>query len=236
MTALFAKKISEPQTNPVSRILVCRGRGPKPACGGEAVFKALSAEAERLNIPVSIEGAKCGCSGTCKAGVYLSFPELQIFYYQIQIAHATYILTETVQRGRILFPLLYLNPLQSFRRDLIWEKASGCIMTLSPETCMVEVAEYLIRFHYDESCGKCAPCRLGIQRLADLIEAIRRGKAPANAVAEMESLITLMKQAPYCSFAGKVSHIILSILANFKDEFEIHIKEKRCPAGVCQMA
>ncbi|MBI4765111.1 MAG: hypothetical protein HY787_10965 [Deltaproteobacteria bacterium] len=233
--AKTAPNIAEPQIKPTPKITVCHNPKTK-ACGAENIFKGLIEAAEQMNLPVIVEPAKCGCLGTCQEGAYLSFPDLGIFYHKVKMGHIEAILQETVQQGKIVFPLLRLNPLQSIRGDLIWEKATGCIMALDPSMCMVEVAEYLIKFHYDESCGKCAPCRLGIQRLADVIESIRHGQAPANAVAEMESLITLMKQAPYCSFAGKVAHIILSILSNFKEEFEIHIKEKRCPAGVCKMA
>jgi (2Fe-2S) ferredoxin len=226
--------IAEPQITTIPKVTVC-GNPKVKTCGAELIYKGLISEAERLNIPVNIEPAKCGCTGTCENGVFLSFPYLGVFYHKVQAGHIQTILKETVQQGKIVFPLLRLNPLQSIRGDIIWEKATGCIMALDSSLCMVEIAEYLIKFHYDESCGKCAPCRLGIQRLADIISAVRSGKAPTDAVAEMESLITLMKQAPYCSFAGKVSHIILSVLSNFKEEFEIHIKEKRCPAGVCKI-
>ena len=233
--AKTAINIAEPQITTTPKITVCHNPKAK-TCGAESIYKGLIAEAERLNIPVIVEPAKCGCTGTCQDGAFLSFPYLGVFYHKVKEGHIEAILKETVQQGKIVFPLLRLNPLQSIRGDLIWEKATGCIMAMDPSFCMVEIAEYLIKFHYDESCGKCAPCRLGIQRLADLITAIRCGQAPANAVAEMESLIVLMKQAPYCSFAGKVSHIILSVLSNFKDEFEGHIKEKQCPAGVCKIA
>ena len=232
--AKTASNIAESQMTSTPKITVCRNPKAK-TCGGESIYKGLISEAERLNIPVVVEPAKCGCSGTCENGAFLSFPYLGVFYHKVKEGHIETILKETVQQGKIVFPLLRLNPLQSFRGDLIWEKATGCIMTMDASYCMVQIANYLIKFHYDESCGKCAPCRLGIQRLADLIDAIECGRAPANSVTEMESLITLMKQAPYCSFAGKVSHIILSILSNFKDEFETHIKEKQCPAGACKI-
>jgi (2Fe-2S) ferredoxin len=232
--AKTASNIAEPQITTIPKITVCRNPKVK-TCGAESIYKGLVAEAERLSIPVNIEPAKCGCTGTCENGAFLSFPYLGVFYHQVKEGHIETILKETVHQGKIVFPLLRLNPLQSIRGDLIWEKATGCIMAMDSSFCMVQIADYLIKFHYDESCGKCAPCRLGIQKLADLIESIECGKAPANAVAEMESLIVLMKQAPYCSFAGKVSHIILSILSNFKEEFETHIKEKHCPAGACKI-
>lgn len=217
-------------------ITVCKGQGSKKACGGEAVYKALLAESQRLNIPVDIEPAKCGCSGTCQNGPFLSLPHLGLFYHQVKEGHVSSILSETIQKGKILFPLLYLNPLQSIRADLIWEKTHSCIMAMDPSSCMVEIARYLIKFHYSESCGKCFPCRLGIQKVADLIEAISQGKAQEGAIQELESLITLTTQAAYCAFAGKVSHIILAILSNFRQEFESHIKEKRCSTGVCRIS
>ncbi len=233
--AKTASNIAEPQITTTPKITVCHNPKSK-TCGAENIFKGLIAAAEQLNIPVVVEPAKCGCSGTCQDGAFLSFPYLGVFYHKVKEGHIETIIKETVQQGKIVFPLLRLNPLQSIRGDLIWEKATGCIMAMDPSLCMVEIAEYLIKFHYDESCGKCAPCRLGIQRLADLIEAVRCGRAPKDAVAEMESLIVLMKQAPYCSFAGKVSHIILSVLSNFKSEFEAHINEKKCSSGICKIA
>lgn len=217
------------------RITVCKGRKAPYACGGDAIYEGLLYEAKRLNMPVIIEHAKCGCSGACRKGPFLSLPHLSLFYHQVKEGHIPIILKETIQKGKILFPLLHLNPLQSIRGDLIWEKASGCIMAMEPSSCMVQTAEYLIKFHYNESCGKCVPCRLGIQKLTDLIEAISNGKAPEDAVLKMESLISLMTQAAYCAFAGKVSHVILAILSNFKEEFEIHIKEKRCPVRACKI-
>jgi (2Fe-2S) ferredoxin len=216
------------------KITVCTGS--KKACGGEAVYKTLQAEAERYKIPVVIEAGKCGCSGKCKNGPFLSFPHLNLFYHRVKEGHVSAILSETILQGKLLFPLLYLNPLQSIRADLIWEKADSCIMAMDTSVCMVDMAEYLIKFHYAESCGKCFPCRLGVQKIADLIEAIRKGKAQEDAISELESLITLTTQAAYCAFAGKVSHLILAVLANFKKEFEAHIKEKRCPSEKCLMS
>jgi NADH:ubiquinone oxidoreductase, NADH-binding (51 kD) subunit len=229
-----AVHIAEPQIATTPKITVCNNPKTK-ACGAETIYQGLINEARKLNIKVVVEPAKCGCSGSCENGAFLSFPHMGVFYHKVKEGHIETILKETVQKGKLVFPLLRLNPLQSIRGDLIWEKATGCIMTMDSSYCMVEVAEYLIKFHYDESCGKCVPCRLGVQKLADLIEAVRCGQAPANAIQEMEGLIKLMMQAPYCSFAGKVSHIILSILSQFKEEFEAHIKEKRCPTGACKI-
>ena len=217
------------------KITVCKGRKVPYACGGDTIYEGLLHEVKRLNIPVIIEPAKCGCSGTCLKGPFLSLPHLGLFYHQVKEAHLPVILKETVLKGKILFPLLHLNPLQSIRGDLIWEKATGCIMAMDNSCCMVKTAEYLINFHADESCGKCTPCRIGIHQLKDLIARIVRGDAPEDAVFQMESLIWLAGQTAYCAFAGKASNIILAVLSNFREEFEIHVKEKRCPAGICKI-
>lgn len=230
--AMAAKKIVEPQPVAVDRITVCHHPKAK-ACGAEAVFRGLTEEIGKKKFPVSVEPAKCGCNGTCQNGVFLSFPGWGFFYHKVKEGHVPTIVKETVQKGKTIFPLLRLNPLQSLRGDLIWEKADRCFMALDPGICMPQVAQYLIKFHYDESCGKCTPCRLGIRRLAEVIDDIVRGRAHPEAMKEMDGLIRLMHEAPYCSFAGKVAHLIQAVFIYFQDEFEAHIRDKTCPAGTC---
>jgi len=217
------------------QITVCAGPAPHHECGGKGLYSGLFSEANRLNIPLALTPGKCGCSGSCLKGPYLSLPRMGLFYQQVKTEHIPFILKETILQGKILFPILRLDHLQSIRGDLIWEKSSGCLMTLDASYCMVQVAEYLIKFHAEESCGKCTPCRLGIKRLTEVIEGIGRGRANPEALSEMETLTALMTQAAYCSFAGKVSDIIMAILSYFREEFETHIKEKRCPVGACKM-
>ena len=234
---IFETKIPLGLVRPYEKpqITVCAKPDSKQACGGRALYTGLISEAARLNIPLKIVPGKCGCSGECQRGPFLSLPRLGIFYHQVKLEHIPFILKETIAQGKILFPILRLDHLQSIREDLIWEKTSRCIMTLDPSFCMVQTAAYLIKFHSEESCGKCVPCRLGIKRLTELIENITRGKADQEAMTEMETLIGLMTQAAYCDFAGKASNIILAILSYFPAEFESHIKDKRCPVGACKM-
>lgn len=241
MSVVSTNCIKKPQAEDIHgiagnqpRITVCGVGKSTNTCGGENIYKGLISESRRLNIPVVIEPAKCGCSGKCNNGPYISLPHLGLFYHKVKEAHIPLIIKETIGNKKILFPILYLNSLQTIRGDLIWDKTSACIMTMDPSVCMVQVAEYLIKFHANESCGKCVPCRLGIQRLIELISGVASGKSPENAVIQMESMIRLTDQAAYCAFAGKVSKIILAIMSNFKKEFEAHIKEKRCQPGACR--
>jgi (2Fe-2S) ferredoxin len=192
-------------------------------------------EALRLQLPLKLAPAKIGCRGECRKGPFVSLPHRGLFYQQVREEHVPFILEETMRKGKILFPLLRLDPLQAIRSDIIWEKETECLMTLDPSFCMVQVAQYLIHFHAEESCGKCVPCRLGIKRLGEVIEALTRGRAAAESLSEMETLISLMTQAAYCSFAGKTSKIILAIIGYFRAEFEAHIRDKVCPTGVCRM-
>jgi len=216
-------------------LTVCGGHHPELPCGSYALYTGLKKEAERLQIPLHLEAARIGCRGTCQKGPFVSLPRLGLFYQQVRTEHLPYILKETLLQGKILFPILRLDPLQSIRSDLIWEKETECLMTLDSSGCMVQLALYLIQFHAEESCGKCVPCRLGITRLEEVLLAITRGLAGADALQEMETLIALMTQAAYCSFAGKASKIILAVLHYFREEFEAHLREKHCPAGVCRM-
>jgi (2Fe-2S) ferredoxin len=216
-------------------LTVCGGYDPEKPCGVKALYSRFIKEADRLQIPLRMEPAKIGCSGACARGPFVSLPRLGLFYQQVQEDHVPFILQETVLKGKILFPLLRLDPLQSIRGDLIWEKETECLMTLDPSYCMVQIAHYFIRFHAEESCGKCVPCRLGIKRLGEVIESISRGQGLPEALTEIRTLISLMTQAAYCQFAGKASKIILAIIGYFREEFEIHIRDHYCPAGICSM-
>jgi (2Fe-2S) ferredoxin len=216
-------------------LTVCGGEGSGKPCGAPALYNRFQEEADRLQIPLRLEPAKVGCRGECARGPYVSLPRLGLFYQQVREEHVPFVLQETVAKGKILFPLLRLDPLQSVRSDLIWEKEAECLMVIDSSSCMVDLARYFISFHAEESCGKCVPCRLGIKRLGEVVEAISHGQGQAEALTEIRTLITLMTQAAYCQFAGKASKIILAILSYFQQEFEIHIRDKYCPAGICSM-
>ena len=136
------------------------------------------------------------------------FPDWGFFHQQVQTGHIPYILKDTLLEGKILFPILRLDPLQSIRSDLIWKKESECIMVMDSSYCMVQIAHYLVQFHSEESCGKCVPCRLGIKLMGEVIEAITQGRAGGSALQEIETLISLMTQAAYCSSPWKASQII----------------------------
>ena len=111
---------------------------------------------------------------------------------------------------------------------------SGGMIVMDEDTCMVDVARYFIKFLTEESCGKCTPCRLGLDRMLDILTDITEGKGKEDDIGLLEELGSLIKEASLCALGGTAPNPVLSTLRYFRDEYETHIKEKKCPAGVCK--
>jgi NADH-quinone oxidoreductase subunit F len=111
---------------------------------------------------------------------------------------------------------------------------SGGIIVMDEETCMVDVARYFINFLVDESCGKCTPCRDGLPRMLDVLTAITEGRGREEDVALLEELCDLLTWGALCGLGTSAANPVLSTIRYFRDEYDAHIKEKRCPAGVCK--
>lgn len=111
---------------------------------------------------------------------------------------------------------------------------SGGMIVMDDRTCMVDVARYFLNFLRDESCGKCISCREGTQRLWEIVSEITEGHGTMEHLALLEELAMAVKEASLCGLGQTAPNPVLSTLRYFKDEYEIHIKEKKCPAGVCK--
>ncbi len=111
---------------------------------------------------------------------------------------------------------------------------SGGMIVMDDRTCMVDVARYFLNFLRDESCGKCISCREGTQRLWELVTDITEGKGTMEQLAVLEELAVAVKEASLCGLGQTAPNPVLSTLRYFRDEYEAHIKDKRCPAGVCK--
>ena len=111
---------------------------------------------------------------------------------------------------------------------------SGGIVVMDEETCMVDVAKYFLTFLQDESCGKCVPCRLGIDRMLEIITDITEGRGRPEQLALLEDLANTMSETALCALGKTAANPVLSTLRYFRDEYEVHINQKKCPAGVCQ--
>ncbi|MBN1223075.1 MAG: SLBB domain-containing protein [Candidatus Aminicenantes bacterium] len=110
---------------------------------------------------------------------------------------------------------------------------SGGMIVGDEETCMVDMAKYFISFLQEESCGKCIPCREGLRCMLAVLEKISRGDGEAGDIEALRNLSTVMKQSSLCALGQSAPNPVLSALEYFQDEYEKHIVEKRCPAGVC---
>jgi NADH-quinone oxidoreductase subunit F len=111
---------------------------------------------------------------------------------------------------------------------------SGGVVVMDEETCMVDVAKYFLTFLEDESCGKCVPCRLGIDRMLEIITEIAEGRGNPGQIARLEELAYTMGETSLCGLGKTAANPVLSTLRYFREEYDAHINQKQCPAGVCR--
>jgi len=111
---------------------------------------------------------------------------------------------------------------------------SGGMIVMDENTCMIDMAKYFLTFLEEESCGKCLPCREGIKRMREILADITRGEGRDEDINLLKRLSVTLIDTSLCALGGTAPNPILTSLRYFKDEYEAHIKEKRCPAGVCK--
>jgi NADH:ubiquinone oxidoreductase subunit F (NADH-binding)/(2Fe-2S) ferredoxin/Pyruvate/2-oxoacid:ferredoxin oxidoreductase delta subunit len=111
---------------------------------------------------------------------------------------------------------------------------SGGMIVMDEDTCMVDVARYFLNFLTDESCGKCVPCREGIRQMLKILTNITQGKGKEGDIELLEELAEVTGTAALCALGKSAPNPVLSTLQYFRDEYEAHIKEKRCPALSCK--
>ena len=111
---------------------------------------------------------------------------------------------------------------------------SGGLIVMDEDTCMVDIAKFFLEFTVDESCGKCAPCRIGTVRLHEILEKITSGNGEMEDLDKLEELANFIKSASLCGLGQTAPNPVLSTLRFFRDEYIAHIVDKRCPAGVCK--
>lgn len=99
---------------------------------------------------------------------------------------------------------------------------------------MVDIARYFVKFLTEESCGKCVPCREGLDRMLDILTDITEGRGKEGDIELLEELGDLLKETSLCALGTTASNPVLSTIKYFRGEYEAHIREKRCPAGVCK--
>ncbi len=111
---------------------------------------------------------------------------------------------------------------------------SGGMIVMDEDTCIVDLARYFVDFLCDESCGKCIPCREGLKHMREILEDIVAGRGKEGDIELLKEIAGVMKKASLCALGTTAANPVLSTIRYFGDEYEAHIKEKRCPALVCK--
>ena len=111
---------------------------------------------------------------------------------------------------------------------------SGGLIVMDEDTCMVDMAKFFLEFTVDESCGKCTPCRVGTQRLLEMLNKITSGQGTLEDIDELEALCYYIKETSLCGLGQTAPNPVLSTLKFFRDEYVAHVVDKKCPAGVCK--
>lgn len=105
---------------------------------------------------------------------------------------------------------------------------------MDEDNCMVDIAKFFLEFTVDESCGKCTACRIGTKRMYEILTKITEGKAEMEDLDKLEELCYYIKDNALCGLGQTAPNPVLSTLRYFKDEYIAHVRDKRCPAGVCK--
>ncbi len=110
---------------------------------------------------------------------------------------------------------------------------SGGMVVMDEHTCMVDVARYFLTFLQDESCGKCVPCRIGIDRMLEIVTDITEGRGRPEQLDLLEELAETVRETALCALGKTAPNPVLSTLKYFREEYQTHIRQRRCPAAVC---
>jgi NADP-reducing hydrogenase subunit HndC len=111
---------------------------------------------------------------------------------------------------------------------------SGGLIVMDETDCMVDIAKFFLEFTVDESCGKCPPCRIGTKRMLEILTKITEGRGELSDIDKLETLAKNIKASALCGLGQTAPNPILSTLRYFRDEYEAHVVDKKCPAGVCK--
>ena len=111
---------------------------------------------------------------------------------------------------------------------------SGGLIVMDEDNCMVDIARYFLDFTVDESCGKCPPCRIGTKRMLEILERITGGNGEEGDIEKLETLAKNIKASALCGLGQTAPNPVLSTLKYFRDEYIAHVRDKKCPAGVCK--
>lgn len=139
--------------------------------------------------------------------------------------------------GGCLPPNLLDTPLDYHSlAELGVELSSGTVVVLDENTCMVDLAKFFIDFTFSHYCGACAPGRLGVGQMLEILTTVSQGKGEEGDIQRLEQVGSLMKETSLCAMCRAACNPVLTSISYFQDEYEAHIFQKRCPAGVCPIS
>ncbi len=214
-------------------ITVCT-RSEGCTCGCEEVKQAIVNEIHSKGLVARVGRIKAGCNGVCPFGPLVGFPGKSFYYHQLSPGRAREVVSETLEKGHILFDLLHVDPLHATSGRFIYDHPSGFIAAIDENSCMVQVARYFLEFERGVSCGKCVPCRVGSLRLREILDGIVAGKGRPEDLEEMTAICEAMRFAAYCNYGAFGSGPLAAVLKHFRGEVEVHITQKVCPTGGCE--
>jgi NAD-dependent dihydropyrimidine dehydrogenase PreA subunit len=111
---------------------------------------------------------------------------------------------------------------------------SGGMIVMDDKDCVVDISRYFLRFLEEESCGKCLPCRLGLKSMLQFLDRFAKGEGIAEDIEDLESLAQAIRDGALCALGGTSPNPVLTTLKHFRDEYNAHIIDGRCPAGICK--
>jgi (2Fe-2S) ferredoxin len=210
----------------VTRLSLCH----HPACtkGSPQLARDLGRELAAAGLGSDLPAAPTLCGGACRGGPYLGLRDMGMFYAGLRPTEAAEVVGETVLAGRLIFPRLHLEPYTVTDSRLIYQREDRVMVLLEPGMCLVGATAYLLDFHGRESCGKCVPCRLGVQRMWRLLESLESGNASPRDLEELATVARIMSQASYCEFGPKVAAPVLLLWEQGRELLEAHLQDG-CP-------
>jgi ferredoxin len=108
------------------------------------------------------------------------------------------------------------------------------MIVMDENTCMVDIAKFFLEFTVEESCGKCAPCRIGTRRMLEILEKITSGNGTADDIGRLERLAVAVREGSLCALGQTAPNPILSTLKHFRKEYDEHVIDHKCSCGVCK--
>lgn len=218
-----------------SHVMVCGGTGCTSS-DSDKVAERFTEEIKKAGLDKEVLVVRTGCFGLCELGpVVVVYPE-GVFYSRVKPDYVPEIVEEHLLKGRPVKKYLYGESVteREIKPNVGSMMGSGGLVVMDEDTCMVNVAKFFLEFTVDESCGKCAPCRIGTRRMLEVLDKITSGKGEEGDIERLEELAKTIKATALCGLGQTAPNPVLSTIRYFRDEYEAHIKEKRCPAGVCQ--